>query len=139
MINNYAITININPQTFMTIIGNPKKRLRWRNHGQDGQKDFIYCYFLNKCSDHNILMKDSAWELTTDGNIHCHALIEGIIENVYGLQEAFCLAVCPKGMGWEIKQRCFFIKNITDMNGWLDYLHKEDNHYIPSYNMFMKR
>jgi len=145
----FAITININPETFinMPIQGNITIRNKWKTFSANDQIHFIHWYFENKCSDHNCILFDSAFEPTSIGMQHCHALIQtDNLNNCISLQGAFC-AVIDSKMSSIIKDRTFFLKYCSNKNGWIKYLHKKDpdqnpsknfdHDYIPIYNMFL--
>lgn len=142
----WAVTINLNPLSYVTIPVHGKKlRKKWADHAQCDQRFFLltFCLLLQRqqVQPHDM---DYAFELTEKGCVHMH--IKVICPRVVldSAKEDFCLTVRPR-MPEAIKDRLVFIKPMED-SGWTSYIHKEDDPdlddvpiEVPKDNLFIRR
>jgi len=134
MLNLFAVTLNVNPNSYVSFLGHRKL---WKNYSALYQRTFFESYFISKISDHNLICHDYTFEECESGNVHVHLLIEGDIGFLWELKVFFAEAV-NKNMELHYQDRLVDIKPVTDRLGWIRYIHK-DSAYIPNYNMFKKK
>lgn len=122
-----AITINVNPLSYVTIpIFGKMVRKRWAKHTTDDQKYFLE-QFINLMARHGINRNDVThrFEETLKGNLHIHLQVNnGTKVAIENAKEDFC-AMVDRKMPAKIKDRCVLIKAVWS-TGWVDYVTKQD-------------
>lgn len=142
----WAITINLNPLSYVTLPVNGKKcRKKWQDHAQSDQRFFLTS-FVNLLQRQQVKAHDMdyTFEVTEKGNIHLHMRVACPYVCVESAKNDFCLLV-RKSIPQPIKDRMVLIKPQTS-SGWNTYIHKlEDPDIddtpieIPKHNLFIKR
>lgn len=141
----WAITININPLSYITLpVGGKKCRKKWADHAQCDQRFFLTSFISllqrQQVKPHDI---DYSFELTERGCIHMH--LKTICPRVIldSAKEDFASQVRSR-MPQAIKDRMVFIKPMRD-SGWTAYVHKEEDPdtddvpiEVPKKNLFLR-
>lgn len=123
-----AVTININPASFVTIpVKGKMVRKKWVSHTVDDQQFFLgtFLSFLQRygVKTNDVLIR---YESTDKGCRHVHMTIPCSKGPVESAKNDFC-AMVQRNMPEEIKDRCVKIVAIYHTDGWNDYVIKEDN------------
>jgi hypothetical protein len=123
-----ALTVNINPKTFVTING---KRRRWENHCSEEQTNFLDV-ILGKMDRHH-MRYTYGYEKTIAMNVHLHVAVyckdEEDLEYLMDIRDEF-LKLLPKQTK-EYQARCWYIESMFDRPGWDKYVLKEQQHKKP--------
>lgn len=127
MKSNYAVTININPMTYIKVPKDGKMiSRRWTNHDDECQKYYL-TNFIGLLSRYKVDHKsiEYKFEKTQKDNNHMHVHIEDAeYKQVYHAKRDFCLLI-DKKMTDEFQDRCVMIKHEFNPDGWVDYINKE--------------
>jgi hypothetical protein len=117
---NFAVTININPQSFIACSGG--KTIRWRQWSKNDQNAFLQDTIQNSVNMN--FVKELSFELTKQDNYHVHMLIEATPLNIEKFKRNICYFI-DKRMPEAIKDRCCYITNVHDYDGWASYVNKQ--------------
>jgi len=141
----WAITINLNPVSFVTIPVNAKNlRKKWQDHAKCDQRFFLM-NMINLLTRQQVKSHDMdyTFEATEKGNQHLHLRVRCPQVCVQSAKEDFCLMV-RKGIPQPIKDRMVLIKPCYS-TGWDEYIHKEDDPDtddmpidVPKKNLFLR-
>jgi len=131
---NLALTVNINPQSFVSVYG--IKKTRWNllsNEIQTRHLDTILGTF-----DREHIKYKYAYELTKNCNVHLHVeiLFEDLsCDDTIFLQSAIeatkntFFSTLPR-MPKEMMYRTWFVLPVYDSPGWEKYIYKEQKHHL---------
>lgn len=115
-----AITVDLNPLTFITLQG---KRLRWQAHSNETQKTFLDL-FLYDVERHNKLL-DYAFEFTKKNNVHVHATVDVQDDDAFKTaKNKFVRLVSPRGLSPYLTDRLIDVRKVFDHPKWSKYLKK---------------
>jgi len=122
-ITDQAITVNINPRTFVTI---SRQRLRWENYNKELQTNYLDGAILSYF-DMNHLKYNYAFESTQAGNIHLHCTIyvktHDEMDIIDGIRKEF-IALLPK-MSKELQTRLWYQEACSNTPRWDAYVDKQ--------------
>lgn len=127
MTQDIALTISINPKTFVTARGN---RRRWENHSHEIQTEFLD--YVLKRMDTDDVRYLYGFEKTKADNVHLHVHVK--VDNVLDsakvklIRDEF-ISKLPK-MTQEYKLRLWDQQLVYDCPGWERYVLKEQQKAI---------
>lgn len=122
----WAITININPQSFVSVpVAGKMARKKWRAHANADRRFFLLSY-VNLLMREQVGMDDIVYrfEDTEKGISHMHLSVKATEHIVTKCKYDFC-AMVDKKMPPNIKDRCVKIEREYNTQGWHDYINKE--------------
>jgi len=123
----YAVTININPESFVSIpVSGRMLRKKWSAHEVSDQLYFLN-NFLMLLTREGLSPKDwlVRFEDTQKGCKHLHMTVTTSLHVLNSAKENFCVLISKK-MPEEIKNRCVLIKKTFDVDRWNQYVKKQD-------------
>lgn len=124
----WAITININPQSFITVpVSGKMVRKKWRAHA-NADRQFFLLQFVNLLRREHVLYDDIVYrfEDTEKGIAHMHLSVKTNTHVINKCKQDFC-ALVDKKMPNNIKDRCVTVVQEYYSQGWQEYMQKEDD------------
>lgn len=124
----WAITININPQTFISLpVAGKMVRKKWRAH-DNAERQFFLLSFVNLLKRSQVCNDDIDYrfEETEKGIAHIHLSVKATAQVIDRCKQDFC-ALVDKKMPPNIKDRCVTVVPEYFTEGWREYMTKEDD------------
>lgn len=122
-----AITININPNTFIKLDDQSHKK-KWSNHSYVDQVRFLRQRILDPMSN-RFLNYSAAFEQTKAGHVHVHILYRPKSQHdnvdLDEIKQNF-IRLLPR-MNKELQQRLWFQETLYNIHGWQLYIDKDQN------------
>lgn len=123
----WAITININPMSFVSLpVGGKMVRKRWKQH-DNADRQYFLLSFVNLLKRDQVGPDDIVYrfEDTEKGISHMHLSVKTTAQVITKCKLDFC-ALVDRKMPDSIKERCVKILEEYNSQGWQDYMRKED-------------